>query len=174
MKSLPLGAVAVSLRDDETPPGRHRPTHLPLQEEERIIVVSQATMREPLRRFAPPPLTGEARSAPSVPPIGAPAEAQPSGGFGGERRSSGVSELFALGRKRGIRSLRRRGNVSFADKGVPVTGGQETSLGEPLSQLALKPLSQLALKPLSQRPMALTAPLTGEPWEVQKNPSSTR
>ena len=75
-----------------------------------------------------------------------------------------MSELFALGRKRGIRSLRRRGNVSFADKGVPVTGGQKTSLGEPLSQLALKPLSQLAL----------TAPLTGEPWEVQKNPSSTR
>ena len=56
-----------------------------------------------------------------------------------------MSELFALGRKRGIRSLRRRGNVSLADKGVPVTGGQETSLGEPLSQLAL------------------TAPLTGEP-----------
>ena len=29
-----------------------------------------------------------------------------------------MSELFALGRKRGIRSLRRRGNVSLADKGV--------------------------------------------------------
>ena len=45
---------------------------------------------------------------------GVPAEAQPSGGFGGERRSSGVSELFALGRKRGIRSLRRRSANAFA------------------------------------------------------------
>ncbi len=35
-------------------------------------------------------------------------------GFGGERRSSGVSELFALGRKRGIRSLRRRSANAFA------------------------------------------------------------
>ena len=35
-------------------------------------------------------------------------------GFGGERRSSGVSELFALGRKREIRSLRRRSANAFA------------------------------------------------------------
>ena len=35
-------------------------------------------------------------------------------GFGGERRSSGVSELFALGRKRGMRSLRRRSANAFA------------------------------------------------------------
>ena len=42
------------------------------------------------------------------PPIGAPAKAQRSG-FGGERRSSGTTELLPLKAKRRMRSLRRRG-----------------------------------------------------------------
>ena len=55
------------------------------------------------------PCQGRLKCAPTkASPIGVPAEAQRSG-FGGERRRCAVTKLFALGRKRGIRSHRRRG-----------------------------------------------------------------
>ena len=55
-----------------------------------------------------PPFQGGLKASSQSLPSGDPAEAQPSGGFGGERRSSVVTKLFAFRRKRGIRSLRRR------------------------------------------------------------------
>ena len=42
----------------------------------------------------------DCEAAPAEAPIGAPAEAQPLGGFGGERRSDEAGELFADRRKR--------------------------------------------------------------------------
>ena len=62
---------------------------------------------------------GTSGGASHASPIAVPAEAQPSGGFGGERRRCAVTELFALGRKRGIRSHRRRGRWRKAPEGFP-------------------------------------------------------
>ena len=76
------------------------------------------------------------RRAPSL-PSGDPTEAQPSGGFGGERRRCAVTELFAFRRKRGIRSHRRRGRwVGLCRPGgvariTPCQGGQNGASGLP-------------------------------------------
>ena len=81
----------------------------------------------PLSAKLTSPLLGEAkiRTHQKPPPSGAPPKPSRYGGFGGERRRCAVTELFALGRKRGIRSHRRRGrwkNPRFCRRGSPCKG----------------------------------------------------
>ena len=75
------------------------------------LIASNAPLRggsHKARQNGPKHYPGDSRG----PPIGGPAKAQRSG-FGGERRSSGTTELLPLKAKRRMWSLRRRG-ASFS------------------------------------------------------------